>query len=116
MNCPYCNGQAILKDSSIVYGRSYGMIWICENYPKCDSFVGTHKATLKPLGTLANAELRALRIKCHAEFDKLWKEKNFKRQTAYKHLAKFMKIDEPHFGEFTKEQCEYFLTNWQYEN
>lgn len=112
LRCPYCNGKAELKDSAIIYnGKSYGNVWVCENYPQCDSFVGVHKATNLPLGTLANNELRQLRRKCHDLFDKLWKSKKMNRQEAYKQLGELMGIEDPHIGAFTVEQCQKYIAS-----
>lgn len=68
--CPYCGNPSELVDSSAVYSRSYGPIWLCR---PCKAWVGVHKATNEPLGTLANAELRDLRVQTHALLDPLWK-------------------------------------------
>jgi hypothetical protein len=110
ISCPFCNGIATLRDNGILYrGRSFGNSFICENYPQCDTYVGVHKATNAPLGTLADAELRELRKQCHEKFDPLWKSKKMKRKEAYKYLALHMNLKEAHIAEFTKEQCEKLL-------
>jgi ssDNA-binding Zn-finger/Zn-ribbon topoisomerase 1 len=112
LRCPFCGGLATLRDNEILYGgRSFGNSYICENYPKCDTYVGVHKATNKPLGTLADAELRKLRNQCHTKFDPLWKTKKMKRKKVYEWLAKEMNLQEAHIAEFTKEQCKTFLGN-----
>lgn len=88
--CPYCQADAVLCDASAVYGPTYAgkfNMWVCANYPDCDSYVGCHKdsADAKPLGTMANAELRKLRKRIHAMFDPLWKpgpEAKFKGRKA----------------------------------
>lgn len=68
--CPYCDGMPVYVDSSLVYGRSYGMIYLCH---PCNAWVGVHKGTNKPLGRLANAELREAKKAAHEAFDKIWK-------------------------------------------
>lgn len=90
--CPYCGADIELKDSSVIYGRSYGLVYVCSNYPNCDAYVGTHKGTTHPLGSMANAELRKWRKEAHMYFDtiwKCWKEEGVKqaRSKAYKWLA-----------------------------
>ena len=72
VDCPYCKGQAKLIDSKEIYGRSYGMVWFCK---PCDAWVGTHKNSKKhrPLGRLANAELRHWKQIAHTKFDLLWR-------------------------------------------
>ena len=54
--CDYCQASAELVDSKVIYGRSYGLMWLCR---PCGAWVGTHEGTEKPLGRLANADLRA---------------------------------------------------------
>lgn len=108
MICPYCGAAAVWRDSSIVYGRSYGPIWICSNYPKCDAYVGCHGGTKTPLGRLANAELREKKKQAHAAFDRLWKGGQMPRNDAYAWLANALGISRAdcHIGMFDDEMCE----------
>lgn len=104
--CPYCEAPAVLVDSVEVYSRSYGLIWLCRD---CQAWVGIHKNSplSAPLGRLANAELRKLKIQAHAAFDPLWKSGAMTRPEAYKHLAKLMriKVKKTHIGFFDADQC-----------
>lgn len=102
--CPYCNRRAKLEDSAIVYQRSYGPIWHCA---PCAAFVGVHRNSpvYAPLGTLANAELRALRRRTHAAFDPIWQSGTMRRGEAYGWLADRMGLAVAHVGEFDLEQC-----------
>lgn len=88
--CPYCSAVARFTDSAAIYGKSYGMVYLCSNYPKCDAFVGVHKGTDKPLGRMANPELREWKKKAHASFDALWKHGRFTRHKAYRILSDMM--------------------------
>ena len=108
MNCPYCGKQAELKDSSIIYGRSYGLVYICQDFPKCDSFVGVHKGTHTPLGRMANKELREWKKLAHFYFDGAWKRAKVSRDRAYRTLAVKMglPIEKAHIGMFDVEQCK----------
>jgi hypothetical protein len=108
--CPYCLGRAVLADSAEVYrGTSYGFIWICR---PCQAYVGTHKlsAVHFPLGRLANAELRAIKIKAHAAFDPRWRYRKThgSRKDAYKWLAEQLGIPvkECHIGWFDVADCK----------
>ena len=99
MKCPYCASEVVLKDSKIIYGKSYGNVWICSNYPKCDAFVSCHKGTDRPLGMLANSELRNMRKLTHSAFDSLWQEAKKRgiknaRSNYYRLLAKELGISE----------------------
>ena len=106
--CPNCGALVTLENSSIVYnGKDYGWIYLCNNFPNCNTFVGTHKGTIIPLGTLANKELRELRKECHRLFDLLWKSKSISRNDAYKWLRRTMKLSEEdaHIAMFNEDQC-----------
>lgn len=105
--CDYCGKPAVLVDSAIVYeGRSYGMIWYCKG---CQAWVGCHQGTNKPLGRLANAELRVQKRLAHAAFDPIWRGKtSFTRRAAYAWLAEEMglPIERTHIGMFDVDQCK----------
>lgn len=107
VHCPYCGRQAEYVDSSVVYGRSYGMIYLCRN---CMAYVGVHKGTDEPLGRLANAKLRYWKKKAHEAFDPLWKRGPFRghRSRAYRWLSKEMglPIEETHIGMFDIADCQ----------
>jgi hypothetical protein len=107
--CPYCSLTSKLVNSSIIYDKDYGNIYIC--FP-CNAYVGTHKKDkITPLGTLANKELREWRQKAHLYFDKTWKNKPRSRQKEYKKLAKWLGIEkeECHIGMFDIEYCKKVL-------
>ena len=96
MRCPYCGGSVKLVSASVVYhSNKYGnsKVWVCENYPKCDAYVGCHPGTEIPLGRLANAKLRALKVEAHKQFDPIWKSGLMTRREAYKWLADMLHIE-----------------------
>jgi hypothetical protein len=81
--------------------------WACR---PCDAWVGTHKNSPehKPLGRLANAELRKAKMAAHAVFDPLWKSGRMSRKEAYSMLSEKMSIpkDQAHIGMFDVDQCK----------
>jgi len=104
--CPYCNKEAVLASSKEIYnGQDYGLIWICR---PCRAYVGCHRGTTKPLGRLANAELRDWKKRVHAVFDPLWKNGKMRRGEAYRKLANMLKIKREycHIGMFDVKMCE----------
>jgi hypothetical protein len=116
MKCPYCKGQVKYhRDTRIIYGNKanpvWGGVWICENYPKCDSYVGCHKGTTEPLGRMADKELRKYKVLAHNEFDKLWKQGDYTRAEAYKIMQKLMCLPEhkAHIGLFTVKKCKQLI-------
>lgn len=105
--CDYC-GQpaAYLPSSAALYasGKDYGPAWACM---PCGAWVGCHKGTDRPLGRLANADLRRLKIAAHAAFDPLWRRGLFDRGGAYAWLSDQMGLDikDTHIGMFNEDQC-----------
>ena len=116
--CPYCRKNAVFVDSAEVYhGKSHGKIWLCRD---CQAWVGVHNGTDRPLGRLANAALRKLKMQVHAAFDPIWKtgldkrlplpngvERLGERSRAYLWLAFELGIApaQCHIGMFNDAQC-----------
>lgn len=112
--CPYCNSKVIIEDSIKIYkNKSYGYVYMCANYPKCNAYVGCHGNTQVPMGTVANMELRNLRHEAHKYFDQLWQRKNKKgfvnaRFLGYQWLSKKLKLPmkKTHIGMFDQYQTK----------
>ena len=105
--CPYCGNKAEYVDSAEIYGKSYGMVYLCR---PCDAYVGVHDGTDIPLGRLANRDLRRWRNRAHAAFDPLWQQGRYRRRRndAYAWLAGKMGLtkEETHIAMFDVEQCK----------
>ena len=109
MKCPYCGRPASLVTGKEIYPHRSDLnhlnFYQCK---PCAAYVGTHKGTFKPLGRLANAELRKAKIAAHAAFDPIWRSNNMSRGAAYKWLANQLGMtrDECHIGMFDLDQCQ----------
>ena len=105
--CNYCGRKTELVDSKVIYGTSYGMMYLCRH---CNAYVGCHKGTDRPLGRLADAELRYWKKAAHAVFDPLWRQGRFRgqRKAAYEWLAEQMglPVEQTHIGMFDIAQCK----------
>lgn len=109
--CPYCNKDAELTTGDYVYPHRHDLkdinVYVC--WP-CDAYVGTHKGTNppKPLGTMANAELRKARKAAHAAFDPFWRAGRMRRREAYAKLSALMNLpkEKAHIAMFNVEQCK----------
>ena len=109
--CPYCEKPARLTRGFHVYPGHKKLadlrFWRCE---ACDAHVGCHPggSGCRPLGSLANAELRRLRQKAHAAFDPIWKSAGLSRNEAYQWLggALGIKKNDCHIGSFNADQCQ----------
>ena len=106
--CPYCGVPSEPTTGDRVYPHSPALkdkvFWVCRG---CDAWVGTHERTGKPLGTLANQELRLLRRQAHSAFDPLWKTGKRSRSQAYRWLSGKLGIpfDQTHIAMFDGELC-----------
>lgn len=111
--CPYCRKTTDYVDSSTVYGKSYGMIYLCK---PCDAYVGVHKGTDNALGRLADRSLRFWKKQAHFYFDQLWQAKYYTRHEAYKLLSDHLKIpaEYTHIGMFSIETCQSVIS-WAYQ-
>lgn len=108
MICPYCGKLAPWVENKVKYGRNIGTSFMCYYCKPCDAYVGCHMNTRKPLGTMANAHLRRLRMACHEHLDPLWKNKKMFRTTMYKKLSHIFG-KEVHIGEADIEMCKKIL-------
>ena len=112
MKCPYCGGDAKWCPNREIYGRNYGKSYMCYYCKPCNAYVGCHNNTRKPLGTLANDELRSWRKKVHAKIDPLWKKHGWNRGSIYgklkRHFGKNI-----HIGESDIDLCKEIINNYQ---
>ena len=109
MQCPYCGNAAEWVSNAAIYGRTYGksyMVYLCR---PCNAYVGCHNNTTKPLGTMANAELREWRVKAHNHIDPLWQSGEMKRSDVYAWLNRHFGKD-IHIGESDVETCRKILS------
>lgn len=113
VTCPYCGAPAILREDTYVHGeRGQGKyLYVCKNFPKCDSYVGVHDGTQIPMGTLANKELRKKRISAHKFFNLLWKKHIMTKKQAYRWMECFMGLakDDGHIAMFSDYRCNLLI-------
>jgi hypothetical protein len=95
----YCCGcqhevNATLVDGSVVYPRRPDLaslpFWQC---PECKNFVGCHHKTkkrTKPLGVIADDQIKAARRHIHAILDPLWQTGLISRKTIYSELTRVL--------------------------
>jgi len=102
--CNICGWTVEYTDSKKVYGKSFGMIYLCT---QCTARVSVHKGTKNAMWILADSELRDLKKMCHSLFDTQWRTWLRSRKAAYKLLAKGMWIPHKHchIGRFDTQLC-----------
>lgn len=125
VTCPYCKNPAHLMERSVVDEHNHkGMVWACI---PCDAWVPTHANSLenKPMGRLANQELRWAKSQAIEAFTALWKAWEVDRRTAYAWLAEQLNISmsDCDFGKFDLARCvkayevaNQYVPNWWGEN
>lgn len=117
MVCPYCASVPEKVTGREIYPRMK-RLWdkkfiLCR---PCDAYVGCHNdpdpKKWKPLGSLANRELRGARIDAHRMFDRMWRDGQMHRSSAYTWLAGKLGIEkrECHIGMFNLEMCNKVIT------
>lgn len=119
--CAYCGKPAELVNGTVTYPSrpdlAGGWYWFC----LADrAWVGVHPGTFKPLGRLADSELRRAKRDAHAAFDPLWMKRleldkregkgttrNKARGRGYKWLAEQLGVDAKncHIGHMDVAQC-----------
>lgn len=116
VTCSYCGQGAELVSGLVIYPRRRDLaekrFYRCA---PCKAYVGCHPGTTRPLGRLANAQLRSAKQIVHALFDPFWlnwpREKGGRRvgrNKAYARLARELGIDakDCHVGMFDLQTCE----------
>jgi len=107
--CPYCGNFSRKVKGNEIYPHRKDLhkltFYSCSS---CDAYVGCHKGSSKPMGRLANKELRKAKGSAHRAFDQLWRLGDMKRKDAYKWLAETLGIDgkDCHIGMFDVETCD----------
>ena len=83
-------------------------LYVCSRYPNCDRYVGIHKKSRLPLGTLAGADVRRKWIEAHRAFNRLWESGLMKKSQAYKWLQAKLGLNagQTHIGQFSAYMCD----------
>ena len=111
--CPYCGRPAELVHGSDVFplrhALHHGQAYLCE---PCDAYVGCHPGSTKPVGRLANAELRRMQTAAREVFNQVWQSGDKSRPGAFLWLAAKLGIPgaECHINLFDVETCLRVIT------
>lgn len=112
MRCPYCGRPVQLRPASYVYGEDnldpQSFLYVCNGYPNaCDAYVGAHKKNKRPMGTLANSELRHKRIEAHRALNRIWQEGYMTKHGTYIWLQNRLNLrkQDMHIGKFSDYLC-----------
>jgi len=104
----------MLRPASVVHGNSAkeDYLYVCSRYPVCDSYVGAHRKTLKPLGIPASRKLRRKRMQAHKIFDQLWQNKLMEKWQAYEWMEeKFgLNREQAHIARFSEDMCDKLIS------
>jgi ssDNA-binding Zn-finger/Zn-ribbon topoisomerase 1 len=107
--CPYCGGSVVLRSADGIYkdNSSGTMLYVCSNFPACDAYVRVVPGTRQAVGTMASAQLRALRREAHLHFDRLHLSGAMSRDEAYRWLASMLQkpLSQTHIGQLGEYYC-----------
>lgn len=110
--CPYCKRPGVLRPAAYVYGDNNldpeKYLYVCSGYPSCDSYIGAHKKSMRPMGTMADSDLRNKRIEAHRALDTIWKNGYMTKHSTYIWLQNRLNLREKdtHIGKFSYYLCE----------
>ncbi len=102
IRCPYCGAPAVYRSADGIYlqNKNNTMLYVCANYPQCDSYVRVHPGTRTPVGSMADKKLRSMRKTAHQYFDQLHQTGIMSKKEAYLWLANLIDapLSEAHIG------------------
>lgn len=105
--CPYCGQPSVRIRADEFYNyKGTGELMVCK---KCNAWVGCYKSGPnkgKPMGRLANRNLRKAKVAAHAELDRLWHTKE-ERSALYARLSEHLGLppEYTHIGMFSEATC-----------
>jgi len=107
--CPYCKKFSKRITGKVLYPHRKDLhklkFYQCE---PCDAYVGCHGTSDRPLGRLANKELRKAKSESHRMFDAIWQNGHASRSDAYAWLSRKLGISgkDCHIGMFSIGRCQ----------
>ena len=116
LNCPYCGAPAVCRPASAVYGNTLrqkgSYLYLCSRYPACDAYVSAHKKDRRPMGTLADGNLRHKRILAHRALENLRRERRMEKWAVYVWLQGKLKLEpeQAHIGMFPEQMCDQVIS------
>ena len=97
----------ILRPAAEIYRdcQNDRKLYVCHNYPACNTYVAAHPGTNQPMGVPANGDLRNLRIQAHRKFDRIWQTGIMTRENAYRWFADSfgLSLKDAHIGMCSEE-------------
>ena len=99
----------ILRPAAEIYRdcQNDRKLYVCHNYPACNTYVAAHPGTNQPMGVPANGDLRNLRIQAHRKFDRIWQTGIITRENAYRWFADSfgLILKDAHIGMCSEYRC-----------
>lgn len=107
--CPYCQEKAAKLFGKKIYPHrpehAHKIFWACL---PCGAWVGCVPGGDKPMGRLADKQLRSAKVRAHEAFDPLWRVGGLSRTEAYAWLQEELGLtpEQCHIGLFDLDGCE----------
>ena len=115
MRCPYCGGTVSYRSAKGIYKAPFdnAMLYVCNNYPECDSYVKCHDGTKIPMGSLANKELRMKRKEAHKYIAELQNKGLQTKEGTYTWLHQISLDGNCHIGSMGLYACNQVIAEAQ---
>lgn len=112
--CPYCKAKTKLVSEEVIFGRLYGtnkMFVCCNNYPKCNSYVGTDNHHVAK-GRLAGHNLRKKKKRLTDIIYRITHNKYETKDELYNQIAEYLGIPRQYVSPdlFNIDTCEQAYT------
>ena len=108
---PYCGSSVVLRSADGIYreNKRDAKLYVCSKYPVCDAYARVQEGSKRiPIGSMADGELRALRIEAHRRFDRIHQTGLMSKKDAYTWLADVISspMAHAHIGQLGKYYCK----------
>lgn len=105
VRCGECGSPMVLRYTPKLGGRKF---YGCSRYPSCRGTHGAHQESGEPMGTPADPDTKAARMRAHAAFDTLWRSGAMKRKAAYAWMRETLGLtpDQAHVSRMDVATCE----------
>ena len=87
-------------------------LYVCSRWPECDAYVAAHKASKRPMGTLANGNLRHKRILAHHALEEFQRAQHMEKWAVYLWLQGKLGLyeEQAHIGLFSGQMCDHVVS------
>lgn len=107
--CAHCNSPArYYENSDFVYQHNYGPVWVCREYPYCNSYEKADREG-RPLGLICNKRTKNLRRKVWKQHFKSIFLSEVDKAPAWEFLSRIIGKKVTSLKQMDDKDCERFI-------